>query len=115
MREAGFRLVADSAAAETAGRAVSGAGRDDAFRGRRPDDSVEPWRRYYEARNFFDPSRAHGNVLWTVLHLVKSVRRFQVGSTREHRACLVSGLRDGFLGRRGRNDRYQRTLGELPT
>lgn len=113
MREHGYRILVDTAAAAAAGGAVSGAGRQAAFHGRRPDDSVEPWRRYYEARNFFHLARDHGNPLWTASHLAKSVRRLQLGPTYAHRASLAAGLRDGLLGRRGRNDHYQRALGEV--
>ncbi len=113
MREHGYRVVVDNAAAASVGASASGSARDVAFTGRRPDDSVEAWRRYYEARNFLHFRRAHGRALWTLAHLVKSLRRLQVGPTNLHRRSLVAGLRDGFLGRRGRNDRYLRLTGEL--
>jgi hypothetical protein len=113
LRASGFRIVVDTAAALQVGGAVSGEGREAAFRGQRPGDFVEPWRRYYEARNFFHLRRVHGTPMWTLSHLVKSARRFQIGPTSEHRRCLVAGLRDGWLGRTGRNDRYQRSIGEM--
>ena len=112
MQEKGYRLVVDLATASIAAHTVSGDGRDDAFRGRLADDSVEAWRRYYEARNFFHLAHAHGTPRWTASHLIKSMWCLQLGPTRAHRMSLLAGLKDGLLRRRGRNDRYLRIVGE---
>lgn len=111
---AGFAIVADREATAATVDSVTDKGRQRAFARERPDDTAEPWRSYYQARNFLELRRRHGRRLWTVVHLLKSIRR-------AHRAgagaglAILRGLFDGFRRRIGQNPRYIRTIGELPS
>lgn len=111
-RAAGFPILLDGTAAQSATSAAFGEGRDAAFRGARPDDATEPWRDYYVARNFMELARRHGHLGWTLWHFAKSARRWQLGSPPARKA-IVAGLRDGIRRRTGRNDDHVRTVGEL--
>jgi GT2 family glycosyltransferase len=93
VRTAGFRIVVDT----KAHRAAVNKGSDD-----------EPWCSYYMARNHFYLRRRHGGRRWTLHHVLKSARRFQLASTRAHRAAIVRGLFDGARGRTGRNREFSR-------
>lgn len=112
-KAAGFDVLVDTNSARAVTRRASGAGRDTSFSGQRPNDSHEPWRAYYLARNFFELRRRWGDPRWTVAHLVKSVRRFQLGPTAAHRRALLLGLWDGLLHRSGRRTGLQRRHGEF--
>lgn len=107
MQASGFDVVLDAACARQLGRTVHPSGREEALGGERPIDDAEPWRRYYEARNFMHLRRAHGHIGWTAAHLVKSARRARMGSRPHHRAIL-DGLVDGFRRRTGLNPKYLR-------
>lgn len=113
VRDAGFRVVVDGDASDATKSQVTDEGRRRTFAGSRPDDSVEPWRAYYQARNFLELRRRHGSVTWTLVHVVKSVRRMQLVGTAAGRRAILHGLIDGVRGRVGRNDRYLRRIGEL--
>lgn len=93
VRTAGFRIVVDA----NAHRAAVNKGSDD-----------EPWCSYYMARNHFYLRRRHGGRRWTLHHVLKSARRFQLAPTRAHRAAIVRGLFDGARGRTGRNREFSR-------
>ena len=82
-------------------------GRDEAMAGVRPNDSDEPWRAYYVARNFLHLARAHGSPCWTAWHFAYSARRMQLASSNEERLATVHGLIDGMRGRLGAHPRYQ--------
>jgi GT2 family glycosyltransferase len=113
VREAGLRVLLDVASASAVMSRVGTAGREAAFEGRRPVEHREPWRAYYEARNFFEMSRRHGRRAWLGWHLVRSARRFQVAGSAAARRALLAGLADGARGRLGKEPRYQRATGEL--
>jgi GT2 family glycosyltransferase len=70
--------------------------------------SGEPWCGYYMARNQFYLRRRHGNFRWTILHALKSARRFQLAPSRAHRVAIVRGFGDGLRGRTGRNPEFSR-------
>jgi hypothetical protein len=91
------------------------AGREATLSGQRPDDAMEPWRAYYVARNFFELTRRHGDARWLLWHLAFSARRLQLAATREERRASVVGLLHGLVRRYGRNPRYVRVMGELPS
>jgi hypothetical protein len=112
LRAAGFRLLLDTAATRALADGIYSEGRDEALSAARPVDDQEPWRRYYEARNFFVLRRRYGTFTWTLSHLVKSVRRMQLSPGWAHRAAIVRGVVDGFRGRTGRNDAFVRGTGE---
>ena len=107
-------LVDRDSGLATAASTSTLAGRDAALRDERPDDRDEPWRAYYVARNMFELARRYGDRRWIAWHLAYSVRRFQLASSWAERRALLAGLRDGVLRRSGRDNRYVRTLGELP-
>lgn len=107
MREAGFDLLLDAGCARHLGHSVHPTGRETALGHARPIDDTEPWRRYYEARNFIHLSRRHGHVGWTATHLAKSVRRGALGGA-PHRRAILDGLLDGFRGRTGVRSCYLR-------
>ncbi|MGH2663998.1 MAG: glycosyltransferase family 2 protein [Actinomycetota bacterium] len=108
VRSAGFRVLMDVAAARhrtTVTRepsAVNSLGRED-----------EPWCSYYMARNPFRIGRRHGGFRWTMWHLLKSVRRFQLAPSSAHRAAIAHGLIDGLRGRTGKNLAFVREVGEV--
>ena len=112
LRAAGFRLLLDTAATRAVAGTISSRGREEALIAARPVDAEEPWRRYYEARNFFVLRRRYGRFSWTLSHLAKSLRRMQLSPGRAHRAAIVRGLADGIRGRTGRNDAFVRQAGE---
>ncbi|MGH2572645.1 MAG: hypothetical protein ACRDGU_04045 [Actinomycetota bacterium] len=108
VRSAGFRVLMDAAADRYRRTAIRE--ENPVSRPRRED---EPWCSYYMARNPFRLGRHHGGVRWTIWHLLKSVRRFQLAPTKAHRAATVRGLMDGLRGRTGRNPAFVRDVGEL--
>jgi hypothetical protein len=91
------------------------AGRDAALSGERPDDAMEPWRAYYVARNFFELARRHGDRRWLLWHFAYSVRRLQLATTWSQRRATLIGLSHGLLHHYGRNSRFVRAMGELPS
>jgi GT2 family glycosyltransferase len=93
VRAAGFRILVDPVAHKAAGNKAS---------------SGEPWCGYYLARNGFLLRRRHGDPRWTMWHLLKSVRRFQLAPSRAHRVAIARGLVDGIHGRTGRNAEFSR-------
>ncbi len=113
MRTKGFRLLLDNPTARAVERNVLDAGREEAHAGRRPVDAQEPWRRYYEARNFFHLARRHGHLGWTLMHGLKTLRRMQVSATAAHRSAAARGFWDGLRGRNGKNPAFLRQAGEL--
>lgn len=64
---------------------------------------VAAWRSYYAARNFLELRRRHGHLGWTVVHVLKSVRRAQLSRSRATRRSIARGLVDGFRRRLGRD------------
>lgn len=113
VRQAGYALLLDVEAARAVTDRASGVGRDASFAGQRPNDSEEAWRAYYLSRNFLELRRRWGRPTWTGWHLLKSLRRLQLAPSRQHRVAVLEGLRDGFLGRLGKHQGYQRKQGEL--
>jgi GT2 family glycosyltransferase len=93
VRAAGFLILVDAEAQR--------ASRD---KGR----SGESWCGYYIARNGFHLRRRYGGPSWTVWHLLKSARRFQLAPSRAHRIAILRGLIDGVRGRTGRNPEFTR-------
>lgn len=114
VRQGGFGILLDRESARVVRRSMTSAGRDEAFGGRRPLDSDEPWRAYYKARDYFAFARRHGSGRWLAWHWVYSVRRLQLARSRAERVAIVRGLWDGVRGRTGKNPSYVRTVGELP-
>lgn len=114
VRRAGFRLLVDEVAASAVVTQVAGDGRSEALAADRPLDREEPWRAYYQARNFMELRRRHGHAGWTRTHLKKSVRRFLLADAPGTRFALIHGLVDGARGRMGKRERYQRKRGEHP-
>lgn len=112
MRQAGFRLLLDVESTQVLGSALFTSGRQAALAPSRPLDEHEPWRRYYEARNFFVLRDRYGHVGWTVAHLWKSARRIQLSPTRAHRMAVLRGLADGFRRVTGKNPVFVRQTGE---
>ncbi len=113
IRASGLRVLVDSSAARVAAQVQTTEGRDDAMAGARPNDSDEPWRAYYVARNFLHLARAHGSPSWAAWHFAYSARRIQLASGSEERLASLHGLLDGLRGRLGPHQRYQRQRGEL--
>jgi GT2 family glycosyltransferase len=113
MRRAGLRLVVDRHTSTATARHMSLAGRDAAFDGSRPDDTAEPWRAYYVARNYFLLARRFGSPRWIAAHLAYSVRRLQLAASWEERVATCRGLVAGVFGRKGKNPRFLREVGEL--
>lgn len=93
VRSAGFRVLVDARAHRAA---------------RNKQSSDEPWCSYYMARNNFYLRRRYGGFRWTLCHLRKSARRYQLASSSAHRAAIVRGLIDGARGRTGRNPEFSR-------
>jgi len=107
MRAQGLRLVVDGdIAADVAERVFTR--REDLLRASRPIDAEEPWRMYYEARNFVAFAKRHGKRMWIMLHVALTVRRIQLSPTRAHKWAAVHGLFDGLRGNGGMNPRYLR-------
>jgi hypothetical protein len=113
VRASGLRVLVDPTTARVAARVQTTQGRDDAMAGARPNDSDEPWRAYYVARNFVHLARAHGSPSWLAWHLAYSARRIQLAANNEERLATLHGLFDGMQGRLGANPRYQRQTGEF--
>jgi GT2 family glycosyltransferase len=110
VRRAGFRVLVDVLASEhlrNAATSTLGSPQRD-----RPGRVDEPWCSYYMARNGFILRRRFGSPRWTLWHLRKSARRYQLAPSGAHRAAIVRGLMDGFLGRTGSHPRYVREVGE---
>lgn len=107
LRRLGYATMMDTDCARSLGRSVHPSGRRESYRGRRAVDDAEPWRRYYEARNFVLLARKHGLRRWQADHVVASFKRCRHGGFGHWRA-IVRGLWDGARGRSGRNDRYLR-------
>jgi hypothetical protein len=113
--QAGLDVLIDrDSGLATAAATTTLAGRNAVFRAERPDDTVEPWRAYYVARNMFELARRYGDSRWVAWHLIYSGRRFQLASSWAERRALLIGLRDGVLCRSGRDERFVRVLNELP-
>jgi sulfur carrier protein ThiS len=113
VRASGLQVLVDATTARVAAQVQTTEGRDGAMAGARPNDSDEPWRAYYVARNFLHLARAHGSPSWTAWHFAYSVRRMQMASSMEERLATLSGLVDGLRGRLGRHPRFQRQVGEF--
>lgn len=113
LRAAGFRVLLDTRAAAAVATEVTDLGRARRFRGERPADDEEPWRRYYQARNFLELRRRHGRASWVRSHLVKSVRRWQLAGSWESRRAIAWGLIDGWRGRLGPHPGFMRGEGEV--
>jgi GT2 family glycosyltransferase len=93
VRAAGFRVIVDLIGHKgSRNKGISG----------------ESWCAYYMARNQFYLRRRHGNFRWTVLHVLKTVRRFQLAPSKAHRIAIVRGFIDGLRGRTGRNPSFSR-------
>jgi GT2 family glycosyltransferase len=93
VRATGFRVLVDRVSHKAARHKAS---------------SGEPWCGYYMARNQFYLRRRYGNFRWTILHLMKTVRRLQLAPSRAHRLAIVKGFADGLRGRLGRNTEFSR-------
>jgi GT2 family glycosyltransferase len=104
-RQAGFRVLVD-VDAELRPKLPSPTRLD------RPERVDEPWCSYYAARNGFILQRRFGDARWTLWHLLKSARRFQLAPSRAHRTAILRGLMDGSLGRTGRHPAFVRRVGE---
>lgn len=114
LRGAGFALLLDTASARAVAHQRTAAGRDAALAGARPLDVDEPWRFYYDARNFWLLARLHGDGRWLAWHLLRSARKLQLARGREQRLAIIRGLAAGAVGRTGPHRRYRRHTGELP-
>jgi GT2 family glycosyltransferase len=93
VRTAGFRVLVDLVGHKAA---------------RNKGSSGEPWCGYYMARNQFYLRQRHGNFRWTILHVLKTVRRFQLAPSRAHRVAIARGFADGLRGRTGKNAAFSR-------
>jgi rhamnopyranosyl-N-acetylglucosaminyl-diphospho-decaprenol beta-1,3/1,4-galactofuranosyltransferase len=113
VREAGFAVLLDEAAARKVAVHQTGDGRDEAIRDHRPTDRDEAWRSYYHSRNSFAVARRHGRPSWHAWHLAFALRQLQKAHGSAQRAAILHGLWDGALGRMGENARYGRKLGEF--
>ena len=112
VRAAGFSVLVDVTCARRVAHRQTSVGRDAALRAHRPIDAEEPWRAYYQARNFFELARRHGRRSWYVWHLVYSARRLQLAPSGAQRVATLRGLLDGARGRLGIDPRYLRAVGE---
>ncbi len=112
VRAAGFSVLVDVVSARHVAHLQTSAARDASLRRHRPIDAEEPWRAYYFARNFFALARRHGRGRWLAWHLLYSVRRLQLASSRAERLAVVHGLVDGARGRLGVHPRHLRRTGE---
>jgi hypothetical protein len=113
VREAGFEVLVDAAAARQVAAQQTNQGRDDALRTRRPTDDGEAWRSYYHSRNSFALARRHGRPSWYAWHLAYSLRHLQKATSRSQRVAIAHGLWDGARGRMGEDGRYGRRVGEF--
>jgi GT2 family glycosyltransferase len=111
LRKAGFRVLVDCDAEVALEDQVLRVGKT--WKGERPRRRDESWCAYYYARNFFELRRRYGTPLWTLRHLTKCARRFQLAPTNAHRRAIVRGCWDGVWGRMGKNPTFVRTVGEL--
>jgi len=112
VRAAGFSVLVDVTCARHVAHRQTSVSRVAALRGHRPIDAEEPWRAYYQARNFFELTRRHGRRSWYAWHLVYSARRLQLASSGAERLATLRGLVDGARGRLGIEPRYLREVGE---
>jgi len=112
VRDAGWEVLLDGVAARSVADQQTTAGRDEAIREARPNDSAEAWRAYYHARNSVELSRRHGRPSWYAWHLAYSARHLQASRSADERRAIVRGLWDGARGRLGRHPRYGRGAGE---
>lgn len=112
LRRSGWRLTLDARTAAAVADRVFHERRHATLAGRRPTDAEEPWRKYYEARNFLVLRRRYGTGSWTRNHLAMTVRRAQLAGTWAHARAALHGLIDGLRGRSGPHTRYQRGAGE---
>ena len=113
VREAGYAVLVDEAAARKVAFHQTIDGRDEALRDHRPIDRDEPWRSYYNSRNMFAMARRHGRPSWHAWHLAFAVRQLQKAHSRAQRGAILHGLWDGARGRMGENVRYGRKRGEF--
>lgn len=112
MKAAGYGVVLDATTARAVAERVFYEQREQQLAGNRPVDSEEPWRKYYEARNFLILRRRYGRWTWTISHIALTVRRAQLAPTWAHRRAAFKGLLDGLLRRTGMNPSYLRGAGE---
>jgi hypothetical protein len=112
MKRAGYSVVLDASTARAVAKRVFYEQREQQLSGERPVDAEEPWRKYYEARNFLILRRRYGRWTWTVSHIALTLRRAQLSPTWAHRRAAFRGLWDGLLRRSGMNPRYLRGAGE---
>ena len=77
---------------------------DETLHGYVSASAVETWRTYYATRNFLELRRRHGHLGWTVVHLLKSLRRCHLIHSRAGCRAILEGLRDGFRHKLGRKD-----------
>ena len=115
VRQAGFEVVVDDASARAVAGQQTGGGREEALRGRRPDDRAEAWRSYYHARNSLALIRRHGRPGWYGWQLAYTARQLQAAGGGTARSAIAHGLWDGLRGRMGENPRYARQVGEFGT
>jgi hypothetical protein len=113
VREAGFEVLVDDAAARQVAVDQTTAGREEALRDRRPGDDEEAWRAYYHARNSLALIRRHGRPSWYAWQLAYAARHLQAARGRAERAAIAHGLWDGAIRRMGENPRYVRRVGEF--
>lgn len=113
VREAGFDVLVDAAAARQVAVDQTLRGREQALQARRPTDRDEAWRSYYHARNSFALARRHGHASWIAWHLAYSARHLEAAHGRGQRRAIVQGLWDGALGRMGEHPGYGRSIGEF--
>ena len=112
MRLAGYGVVLDASTARAVAERVFHEQREQQLSGERPVDAEEPWRKYYEARNFLILRRRYGRWTWTASHIALTFRRARLSPTWAHRRAALRGLWDGLLRRSGMNPRYLRGAGE---
>jgi hypothetical protein len=112
MKRAGFGVALDAVTARSVAERVFHGRREQQLAGERPVDAEEPWRKYYEARNFLILRRRYGRWTWTISHIVLTARRAQLAPTWAHRRAAFKGLLDGLLRRTGMNSAYLRGTGE---
>lgn len=112
LKAAGYEVVLDAPTARTVAERVFFEQRERQLAGERPTDAEEPWRKYYEARNFMILRRRYGRWTWTLSHIALTFRRAQLSPSWAHRRAALRGLWDGLRGRTGMNPRYLRGAGE---
>ena len=109
VRRAGFRVLVDVPTLLDRERAPSLASEGG---GALPTRADEPWCSYYMARNGFLVGRRLGTPTWSLYHVLKSARRFQLAPSNAHRVAIVRGLADGLRGKSGRHASFTREVGE---